>query len=296
MAPHERGRPGFSRRAQYGIFTGYVIAVLGAVIGLALLVLALVRPSAFADLRVAAAETAAPIGRTTAAARRAGHYVVRSTVAYIRAGTQNAALRREVEAARTRQVAMAAVAEENRRLKEVLGLVEREGRPVAVTRLIGSTPGSARRYGTLGAGSRQGVEVPMPVRSARGLVGRVLEVGPNTARVLLVTDSENLVPVRRAQDGVAAFTTGRTDGRLVIKLINMGVNPLKRGDVFVTSGSGGLYRPNVPVAVVETLTRDGAIGRIVQDPSAAEFVVVDRVFQPLTPPGTEAAENGAGAP
>jgi rod shape-determining protein MreC len=71
-----------------------------------------------------------------------------------------------------------------------------------------------------------------------------------------------------------------------VKLINMGINPLKIGDVFVTSGSGGLYRPNIPVAVVETLTRDGAIARIVSDPAAADFVIVDPVFVPLPEPTT----------
>ena len=134
----------------------------------------------------------------------------------------------------------------------------------------------------------------MPVRSALGLVGRVLEVGPNTARVLLVTDPENVVPVRRIGDGVVAFSQGRADGRLVLKLVNLGINPLKRGDVFVTSGSGGLYRPGIPVAIVESRTRDGAIARIFSDPAAAEFVQVDRVFQDLPDPAaTQPASPGA---
>lgn len=293
MAPQSDRRPGFSRRAQYSIFTGYVLAVLGALAGLALLVLALVNPGGFAGLRGAAAELGLPVGAASAGARHAGQGLLASVAGYVRAGSQNAALRREVEAARVRRIETVAVAQENRRLKALLGLVEQGRRPVAVARLIGSTAGSNRRFATLAAGWRQGVRVPMPVRSARGLVGRVLEVGPDTARVLLVTDGENVVPVRRATDGIAAFSTGRADGRLVLKLLNMGINPLKPGDVFVTSGAGGLYEPNVPVAIVETLTRDGAVARLVEDPATAEFVIVAPVFQPLP---TAAPADGATTP
>lgn len=293
MAPSDQRRPGFSRKAHYSIFTGYVVAVLGALLGIGLLVLALVRPDSFVTMRVAAQEIAAPVGAVSARVRHTASTVTSVVFAYVRAGAQNAALRKEVEAARALQIEAQAVAQENRRLKDLLGLIEGEERPVAAARLIGSTGGSTRRFATLHAGSNQGVGVPMPVRSATGLVGRVLEVGPNTSRVLLVTDSENVVPVRRASDGVAAFSTGRADGRLVIRLINMGVNPLKRGDVFVTSGAGGLYRPNIPVAKVETLTRDGAIAQIVEDPATAEFVIVERVF---IAPSPKPVEGEAGSP
>jgi rod shape-determining protein MreC len=54
--------------------------------------------------------------------------------------------------------------------------------------------------------------------------------------------------------------------------------------VFVTSGSGGIYRPGIPVAQVESLLSDGAIARIVSDPAASEFVLVEPVFVELQEP------------
>ena len=285
MPPPSGRRPGFSRRAQYGVFTGYVAAVLGAVAGLVLLVVAMIDPGSFAFLRRGAAEVAAPAGTAGAASRAASQSVTAKIGDYFGAASQNAAMRKELSAARIQQVRLQALAQENVRLKALLGVIDPASPPVATARMIGSTSASTRRFGIMGAGSRQGVAKRMPVRSATGLVGRVLEVGPNTARVLLVTDAENVVPVRRASDGVAAFAQGRADGRLVLKLINMGINPLKRGDVFVTSGAGGLYRPGIPVAVVEIRTRDGAIARILGDPAAADFVIVEPIFQDLADPG-----------
>src|SRR3546814_2801570 len=61
MAPPKNRRPGFSRRAQYGLFLGYVIAVAGALVGAILLVVSAIDPTGFASLRMAAAEATAPV-------------------------------------------------------------------------------------------------------------------------------------------------------------------------------------------------------------------------------------------
>ncbi len=296
MPPPNNRRPGFSRRAQFSIFSGYVAAIGGVLAGVVLIAIAIANPGSFAFLRHGANEFAAPAGAAGSATRVSSRGFFQRIGDYIDAGNTNAALRGEVAAARVEQVRGAALAEENRRLKALLGVVETTERPVVTTRLVASTSASTRRFALIGAGYRQGVQVRMPVRGANGLVGRVLEVGPNTARVLLVTDAENVVPVRRASDGVAAFSEGLADGRLRLRLINIGVNPLKRGDLFVTSGSGGIYRPGIPVAQVESLLSDGGIARIVSDPAASEFVVVEPVFQELQDPTATASATPASAP
>ncbi len=296
MPPPNNRRPGFSRRAQFSIFSGYVAAIGGVLVGVVLIAIAIANPGSFAFLRHGANEFAAPAGAAGSATRVSSRGLFQRIGDYIDAGNTNAALRGEVAAARVEQVRASALAEENRRLKALLGVVETTERPVVTTRLVASTSASTRRFALIGAGYRQGVQVRMPVRGANGLVGRVLEVGPNTARVLLVTDAENVVPVRRASDGVAAFSEGLADGRLRLRLINIGVNPLKRGDLFVTSGSGGIYRPGIPVAQVESLLSDGGIARIVSDPAASEFVVVEPVFQELQDPTATASATPASAP
>ena len=287
-------RPGFSRRAQYGIFTGYVIAVAGVVAGAVLLVVSIVNPAMFSPVRGAASELARPAGEAGAETRAAGQSILAVIGAYFNAGRQNAALSREVAAARANAVTMRALETENNRLKALLGIVDPQGRPVAAARLIGSTAASTRRFAVLSAGATQGVRTGQPVRSAAGLIGRVIETSANTARVLLVTDPENVVPVRRARDGLPAFVEGKSDGRIAIRLINMGVNPLKLGDVFVTSGSGGLYPPGIPVAVVTEVYRDGGMGHLASDPADADFVVVLPTFQPAAVAALNASQQAAG--
>jgi len=120
----------------------------------------------------------------------------------------------------------------------------------------------------------------MPVTSPMGLIGRVLEAGAVSSRVLLLTDSESMVPVRRATDNVVAFAEGRSDGSLRLRLVNLGINPIKPGDVFVTSGAGGLFRPGTAVAIATEITRDGAIAQLLSNPAATDVVVVEPIWQP----------------
>lgn len=282
MAPPSKRRSGHSRRAQYGQFTGYVLASIGAVIGAVLLIVSLVSPAAFGGVRGVANEAVAPVGEGTAAVRSESRSWIDSIAGYLRAGSQNDALKKEVELARIRLAEAEAIKQENARLKSLLEIDDSDSQPVVISRVVGATAASTRRFAYLGVGSSDGVTRGMPVRSPQGFIGRVLEVSPNTARVLLLTDSESVVPVRRATDDVVAFAEGRGDGLINIRLINLGINPLEKGDIFVTSGAGGFFRPGVAVAIVSEVNDDGAIARIISDPAETDFVAVEPIFQPET--------------
>lgn len=292
MAPSVNRRSGSSRRAQYSTFFGYIGAVIGGIVGIALLVVSILNPAAFAGVRGTAQDAASPAGRAASGTRSTSQGIFGVLGGYIMAGSQNARLHRELDAAKVRLVEAQATAEENRRLKALLGLAQGDVRPVVVTRLVASTASSTRRFATIAAGSRDGVQVGMPVRTPKGVVGRVLEVSAATSRVLLLTDTESVVPARRAIDGVAAFAQGRSDGTLQLRLISLGINPIKLGDVFVTSGSGGLYRPGMAIGRVTALTRDGAIARLLSDPAASEFVSVEPIWMQQALAASGPRQNG----
>lgn len=280
MAATAQSRSGYSKRAQYTLFTGYIVAGLGAVIGAALLLFSLWQPQFLAGLRSEAQDAVSPVTRSTAMVRTESKGFIASIAGYLRAGSQNAALKREVELARIRLKEAEAVRGENARLKALIGLRSGPVRPVAVARLIGSTATSTRRFAYLGAGRSQGVAPGMPVVSPRGVIGRVLEVGRTSSRVLLLLDSESVLPVRRSGDEVVAFAEGRGDSLLRVRLINLGINPLKVGDVLVTSGAGGYYQPGTAVAIVSARTADGGLARVISDPAATDFVAVMPIFEP----------------
>lgn len=279
MAPPAAHRSGSNKRVQLRLFAGYVLAGASAAIGAVLLIISLWSPQTFQGIRAMALDLVSPAGEAGAAARIQSRSLFEAIAGYYRAGSRNAELEREVAVARVRLIEAEALARENERLVAALGLAKGQTGQVATARLIGSTSTSARRVAFISAGSRDGVRPGMPVVSPMGLVGRVLETGRSTSRVLLLTDSESIVPVRRSHDNLVAFAEGRADGSLRIRLVNLGINPLKPGDVFVTSGAGGIFRPGIPVALVTRITEDGAIAQVLSNPAATDVVIVQPVWQ-----------------
>lgn len=280
MAAPAGPRPGWSRKAQYSLFFGLVALIAGLVVGLIMLILSLVAPSAYAGVRGAALDVTAPVTGALSEVVTTVEGVVGGASDYWNAAEQNAGLKRERVELRRQIIRAKAVLQENNQLKAALGLREKTREAVAVGRIVGSSFESSRRFAVLSVGRSDGVLPGMPVRTADGLVGRVIEAGSSASRVLLVSDRSNIVPARILRGGIPVISTGRGDGTIDIRPLEVGRNPFKRGDIIVTSGTGGLYPPLVPIARIIRLDDDGALGVPLADPSQASFAVVERVFEP----------------
>jgi rod shape-determining protein MreC len=97
--------------------------------------------------------------------------------------------------------------------------------------------------------------------------------------VLLISDAENVIPVLRVPDGLPALASGLGDGTTMIRPVDLGVNNFRRGQVVVTSGSGGLYPPSIPFARIVRKTSDGALARPIASAASAEHVLVLKPYQ-----------------
>ena len=282
MAARDR-RTGFSRRRQYGAFLGYVLAVAGALVGAVLLVVSTLRPHALAPVRMTAASVTAPISSASDTVARWIGSIPSAIGGYFAVHRENAALRSEVKRTHAALMQARTIVYDNHRLRQLLALRDRREDVVVAARLVSSTPSSGRRFALLNAGTLHGVGSGMPVRGPTGLVGRVTEVGPIAARVLLMTDPESIVPVRRIGDGLPAIASGRGDGSVDIKSAERTNVRFAPRDMFVTSGTGGLYPPGVPVARIVSGGVDQAIAIPFAAPDSLDFALVLRAFMPLRP-------------
>ncbi len=284
MAPARDRRTGFSRRRQYGVFMGYVLAVAGAVVGLVLLVASTFNPPAFSALRMGVAGVTTPVSTGLATVGSSISGIPDAIGNYFFVKQENVALRADRE--RTRALLMRArtIAYDNRRLRSLLAIRDRSPDPVVTARLVSSSASSGRRYALLNAGRWSGVLPGMPVRGPDGLIGRVVETGPNAARVLLLSDGDSIVPVRRTRDGMPAIAAGRGDGMIDIRSVNATNVRFNAGDLFVTTGTGGIYAPGVPVARVTKAGSDSVMARAFADPDTLDFALVERMFMPVPPP------------
>lgn len=162
---------------------------------------------------------------------------------------ENSALATEVRAAE-------ANAHRSNEVDGIAVFADRAGYDIVAAQVVGM--GSAQTFSrtvTIDAGTEDGVVPDLTVVNADGLVGRVIEVGPTTATVLLIIDSESTVGARLARSMELGFLDGdgqlSGDGTLQFSLVDHTVAPVE-GDAVVTWGSrnDAPYLPGVPVGTV----------------------------------------------
>ncbi len=190
-----------------------------------------------------------------------------------------------------RMVEARAILEENQQLKAALQLRDHSRDAVAAGRVVGSSFESPRRFAIISVGRSDGVQIGMPVRAPEGLIGRIIDAGATASRVLLVSDRANIIPARILKGGQPVISTGRGDGTIDVRPLEVGKNPFEPGDIIVTSGTGGLYPPLIPIAKVIRLDDDGAIALPIADPSRVSFAIVEPPYEPAALAAAASADS-----
>lgn len=285
-APNNR-RPGFSRKAQYSIFATYVLAISGVIVAALLLLISILDPKGFSALRIAGAEASAPISRFFNSIRRTVSDSSDDISFYWDAAAKNKAMDKKIDALEKENLALKVAKLENEKLRSLINTslikngLNDELAIITTGRLISTTASSGRRLALISVDNTQNIKAGQPVISNDGLIGRITEKGITTARILLLTDTGNVVPVIRLSDGLAAFATGQADGSLLIKPLSLGVNPFEKGDILVTSGNGGLYPPNIPVATIIEKLDDSGIAKPLANPATTNYSTILEIYEPI---------------
>lgn len=126
------------------------------------------------------------------------------------------------------------------------------------SRVIADSSGAFARSIMINSGSNQHVKTGYPVINADGLVGRVVDVGETSSRVLLATDSDSRIPVSVGANAVRGILAGDNGANPSLLYLPDGAK-ISVGDDVATSGTGGLFPPGLRIG---TLVADGAAPRI----------------------------------
>jgi rod shape-determining protein MreC len=186
-----------------------------------------------------------------------------------RLAAENRELRNALLVAQARQARLLVEAQENARLRGLLGAARQGGLDVQLAPILDVDLDPTRQRLMLKSGTRQGVSRGQSVIDAGGLVGQVVEATPTTATILLLTDPDHAVPVAVARTGVRliVYGTGRSD---LLALRNVPLSSdVRAGDVLVTSGLGGRFPPGFPVGTIAALRPDDSRAFLVGDVAPA---------------------------
>ena len=178
--------------------------------------------------------------------------------------------------------------QENLAYKELLNHVD-VPRPAFITaRVIGDAGGAFVRTVLLNAGTDDGVRVGQAAVNAEGLVGRVVETGRRSSRILLLNDLNSRIPVVVERTRVPAILAGDNSDhpRLAFTPVNALFEP---GERIVTSGHGGMLPPGLPVGEIASTVDGVARVRPYVDWSAMEYIRVLDFTLPGVLPSTRTA-------
>ncbi|WP_233843704.1 rod shape-determining protein MreC [Dyella sp. 2HG41-7] len=166
---------------------------------------------------------------------------------------QNQRLREDLLLANAKLNRMAAVAEQNARLKELLDTQRSLELHVQLARVIGVDLGAYRHRMMINLGARDGIKAGQPVIDARGVVGQIVDVLPNSATVMLVTDPDHALPVVVQRTGLRTVAYGSRNGdQLTLPNIPMAAD-VHAGDKLLTSGLGGRFPQGFPVGEIQSV-------------------------------------------
>jgi len=153
--------------------------------------------------------------------------------------------------------------------------------------VVGADPNPYLRYVTINVGAQQGVEKGMPVVSGGAmLAGRVVQVGPRTAQVQLLSDGDSAVASLLKLSRVTGLVVGQPDGTLRMEYIPQD-EEVNEGDIVLTSGLGGVLPKGLIVGQVTEVQQmdyelfQAAVLRPALDFSRLETLLVITDFEPV---------------
>ena len=202
----------------------------------------------------------------------------------------NKKLQQEVSILRERQARYDSLAHKVARYEAILGVDTETDIPLRkiAARAIGETDGPFFRSLLLNVGTRDDVQIGNPVMSTGGFIGHVINAGPNTSRVLRVSDLNSRIAVASAQSGATAILAGDNSAQPKLAFINQR-EKWTLGDRVITSGDDGALPRGLQVGTV-VRSKDGDLRVMLYSLSAPLDWVWVSPYQKISQPEDPGAE------
>ncbi len=185
---------------------------------------------------------------------RAGSWINDALVNRSRLIEQNNRLRAENLQLSSRLRSLESLKYENEELQKLLNAARAQEHDFVLARLLAVSMNRVQQRIIIDKGSRDGIEAGVALLDGLGLMGEVTRVYPYHSEAILISDATEAVPVRILRNGLRGIASGTgVPDRLDVLYLPITAD-VREGDMLVTSGLGGRFPPDLPVATVSRVT------------------------------------------
>ncbi|ABV75432.1 Rod shape-determining protein MreC [Rickettsia akari str. Hartford] len=185
---------------------------------------------------------------------------------------QNIELKLEIARLQRLQSEVESVRAENIALKDLLTIAEEEEFEYITAKLLSVSFNPFSRTALISAGKKQGIEPDQIVVNSRKLIGKVIEVSNNYAKVMLISDINSRIPIRANSSREQGILAGNNNNSKILYLPNNHL--VQKDEEIVTSGHGNIYPAGILVGYVSKVTEHDVMVNVAADLSKTEFVQV----------------------
>ncbi len=188
---------------------------------------------------------------------------------------ENKALRRQISELRQRNIRLQELMLAEERLKKLEALHLKSG---IVARIVGRDPSSWFKSLLVDKGEKAGVSKDMVAIGADGLVGRVIDVSAQTAKILIITDPNSAVDVLIQRSRVQGILEGNVEDYCIMKYVPK-AEDIQIGDKVLTSGIGGIFPKGLMIGTVRQVDKKRAgIFQYVEVTPAVDFAKLEELL------------------
>ena len=223
------------------------------------------------QFRMALIETVTPVARVVSAPVRWGKNALEKTSDFIGTYRENARLKAENAELNNWRILALQMDIEQKKLKELLNYTPPPKSTFVTAEVLSDNGSRFSKSLIVSAGRNQGVSKGDLAMTPLGVLGRIVEVGRNMSRLMLLTDYASRVPVRIGESQVLGILTG--DGSIRPKIISLPADKtVSVGDVVFSSGQMGVYPSGLGIGVVETINDGDIKVRLFEEDSSPTVV------------------------
>lgn len=184
---------------------------------------------------------------------------------------KNIELKLEIARLQHLQSEVESVRAENIALKDLLTIAEEEEFEYITTKLLSVSFNPFSRTALISAGKKQGIEPDQIVVNSGKLIGKVIEVSNNYAKVMLISDVNSRIPIKANSSREQGILAGNNNSK-ILYLPNSHL--VQKDEEIVTSGHGNIYPAGILVGYVSKVTEHDVMVNVAADLSKTEFVQV----------------------